>query len=78
MRQRLISLLLEQPFERIAEILAQEDITIKYSSQRGDYYCHYWVKETETETANQKNIKLAAAYGIISKLEEDVENGPTE
>lgn len=70
MQARIISLLLEQPFEKVAEILAQEGIVITYSSQRGDYFCKYWHGNNEVSTSNQKNIKLAAAYAIISKLGE--------
>lgn len=68
MKERLISLLMELPFERVMELLAQEDIQIKYDAHYGGYNAHYWKDGVQISVRPVKNIKLAAAEGIISHL----------
>lgn len=68
--QRIIALMLEQPFERIMEMVAQEGILLCYDASRGDYYCKYPIVNGIAETAHQKKIKLAAAYALVGCLTE--------
>lgn len=69
-KEQLVALMLEQPFERIMEMMAQEEITLHYDPKMGDYYCKYSIPNGYSETAHQKKIKLAAAHALVGCLTE--------
>jgi hypothetical protein len=77
MREEMIDLLMEQPFEVVMGMAARQGVTVKYDAHMGAYQCRYWTQNadragaTETTTAGQKNIKFAVAIALVGMIKED-------